>query len=67
MDQRLCVLNAGSSSLKFAVYGVVDGQPRHTQSGEVDRIGAEGRLRMTTADGKVMITTLMLMWVGLVL
>ena len=54
MDQRLCVLNAGSSSLKFAVYGVVDGQPRHTQSGEVDRIGGEGRLRMTTADGKVM-------------
>jgi acetate kinase len=52
MDQRLCVLNAGSSSLKFAVYGVADGQPRLTQSGEVERIGGEGRLLITTADGK---------------
>ncbi|HME25185.1 MAG TPA: acetate/propionate family kinase [Acetobacteraceae bacterium] len=54
MDQRLCVLNAGSSSLKFAVYGVVDGQPRRAQSGEVERIGGEGRLLTTTADAKPM-------------
>lgn len=53
MERRLCVLNAGSSTLKFAVYAVVDGQPRRTQSGEVDRIGGEGRLHMTTSDGKV--------------
>jgi acetate kinase len=52
MDQRLCVLNAGSSSLKFAVYVVVDGQPRRTQSGEVERIGGEGQLRITNVDGK---------------
>ena len=52
MDQRLCVLNAGSSSLKFAVYSVVDGAPRHVLSGEVERIGGEGRLRVTTAQGR---------------
>ena len=51
-DRRLCVLNAGSSSLKFAVYGVADGALRRIQSGEVERIGGEGRLLVTTADGK---------------
>ena len=51
-DRRLCVLNAGSSSLKFAVYGVADGGVRRLQSGEVERIGGEGRLLITSADGK---------------
>ncbi len=51
---HLCVLNAGSSSLKFAVYAVADGQPRLTQSGEVERIGGEGRLLINTAGGKLM-------------
>jgi len=51
-DHRLCVLNAGSSSLKFAVYGVADGAPHRLQSGEVERIGGEGRLRVTTEDGR---------------
>ena len=53
MDRRLCVLNAGSSSLKFAVYAATEGEPRRTQSGEIDRIGGEGRLVVTTADGKI--------------
>ena len=43
-DHRLCVLNAGSSSLKFAVYDVADGRLSRSQSGEVERIGGEGRL-----------------------
>jgi acetate kinase len=50
-DRRLCVLNAGSSSLKFATYSAAEAGPRRTQSGEVDRIGGEGRLRITGADG----------------
>jgi acetate kinase len=54
MDRRLCVLNAGSSSLKFAAYAVADDEPRLAQSGEVDRVGSEGRLRTFTADGKTM-------------
>ncbi len=53
-DRRLCVLNAGSSSLKFAVYGLAEGGVRRLQSGEVERIGGEGRLLITTADGKVL-------------
>jgi acetate kinase len=52
-DRRLCVLNAGSSSLKFAVYQVVEGDVRRGLSGEVERIGGEGHLIVTAADGKV--------------
>ena len=53
-NRRLCVLNAGSSSLKFAVYAVADdGALRRSQSGEVERIGGEGRLLITAADGTV--------------
>jgi len=51
-DHRLCVLNAGSSSLKFAAYEVAAGKPSRSQSGEIERIGAEGRLRITAADGR---------------
>lgn len=50
--RSLCVLNAGSSSLKFALYRVTpDGAPQRTLAGEVERIGGEGRLLMTPADG----------------
>jgi acetate kinase len=51
-DRRLCVLNAGSSSLKFAVYGIDDGGLRQIEAGAVDDIGGKARLRVTTADGK---------------
>ncbi len=51
-DRRLCVLNAGSSSLKFAVYGVADSALHRLQSGEVEKIGGEGRLLIANADGK---------------
>jgi acetate kinase len=50
-DRRLCVLNAGSSSLKFGVYGI-DGGLRQLQAGAVEGIGGKGRLRVTTAEGK---------------
>lgn len=43
-NRRLCVLNAGSSSLKFATYDVTDGALQRGQSGEVERIGGQGRL-----------------------
>ncbi len=51
-NRRLCVLNAGSSSLKFAVYVVADGALRRSQSGEVERVGGLGRLLVNAADGK---------------
>jgi acetate kinase len=50
-DRRLCVLNAGSSSLKFAVYGI-DGGLHQIEAGAVEGIGGKARLRVTTADGK---------------
>jgi len=51
-SRRLCVLNAGSSSLKFAVYTIEGGALRRSQSGEVERIGGPGRLIVSTADGR---------------
>ena len=51
-DHRLCVLNAGSSSLKFAVYGVANGALRCWQSGEVEQVGGNGRLLVSAGDGK---------------
>src|SRR5678816_318952 len=51
-DHRLCVLNAGSSSLKFAVYEAAAGGLRRTMSGEVERIGGTGRLLVLGVDGK---------------
>jgi acetate kinase len=52
-NRRLCVLNAGSSSLKFGVYGIGGGL-HQMQIGAVEGIGGGGRarLRITTADGK---------------
>ncbi|HEY1933739.1 MAG TPA: acetate/propionate family kinase [Acetobacteraceae bacterium] len=50
-DRRLCVLNAGSSSLKFGVYAA-DGALRLTQSGEVERIGGSARMKVVAADGR---------------
>src|ERR1700759_5193036 len=51
-DHRLCVLNAGSSSLKFAIYGVTNGELHRSQRGEVERIGGQGRLLVRAADGR---------------
>jgi acetate kinase len=51
-DNRICVLNAGSSSLKFGVYDAKDGL-RQIQVGAVEGIGGKARLHITTLDGKV--------------
>jgi acetate kinase len=51
-SRSLCVLNAGSSSLKFALYRVApEGTLIRALSGEVERIGGQGRLLLTRADG----------------
>ncbi len=51
-DRRLCVLNAGSSSLKFAVYELAGDTLRRYQTGEVEQVGGQGRLLVSAADGK---------------
>jgi acetate kinase len=53
-DRHLCVLNAGSSSLKFALFGAADAGLPRLQTGEIERIGGEGRMRVSTPDGKVL-------------
>jgi acetate kinase len=52
-NDRLCVMNAGSSSLKFGVYAVAGGL-RQVLVGAVEGIGGRARLRVTTADGKLL-------------
>jgi acetate kinase len=49
MNDAILTLNAGSSSLKFAVFGREDEQPLAT--GIVDRIGGDGVLRLRDRGG----------------
>jgi acetate kinase len=49
MSASLLTLNAGSSSLKFAVYGYDGNEP--LASGLADRIGPDGTMVLRTADG----------------
>ena len=59
-DRHLCIMNAGSSSLKFAIYEVTPAGPRRSMQGAVEGIGEpEARLRMNTSDGKPMHDTRM--------
>ena len=51
-ERRLCVMNAGSSSLKFSVYLIDAGLRRH-QSGAVEGIGTKARLHVRAADGRM--------------
>ena len=50
-NRRLCVMNAGSSSLKFGVYSA-EGDMRQIAAGAVEGIGGKARLRVVAADGK---------------
>lgn len=55
MDTIL-VANAGSSSVKFQVFGVEqDGGLRRQIKGQMDGIGSRPRLRVTAADGAVLV------------
>ena len=54
MDTIL-VVNAGSSSVKFQVYGITGCELRWLIKGQMDGIGARPRLRAAAASGKSMI------------
>ena len=47
MDAIL-VVNAGSSSLKFQIFDIVDGKPEGRIRGQLDGIGVRPRLRATS-------------------
>lgn len=51
MRQAVLTLNAGSSTVKFALFGEAE---RPLATGMADRIGAEGTLRLWGADGQAL-------------
>ncbi|MFI0844377.1 acetate/propionate family kinase [Mesorhizobium sp. IMUNJ 23232] len=53
MDAIL-VVNAGSSSLKFQIFEIIDGKPEGRIRGQLDGIGVRPRLR-ATSDGRVLV------------
>jgi acetate kinase len=55
-SRRLLVLNAGSSSLKFASYTVTPAGPGSERSGQVEDIGGAPRLVVTDAAGGVLVS-----------
>ena len=55
MDAIL-VVNAGSSSVKFQIYGLAgSGEPQQLVKGQIDGIGTRPRLRAETRDGSLVI------------
>ena len=49
----ILVLNSGSSSIKFSVYGTGEGEPRKLHEGAVDGIGTDqGEFWIKDAKGK---------------
>ncbi|AEG06973.1 acetate/propionate family kinase [Sinorhizobium meliloti] len=53
--EALLVVNAGSSSLKFQVFGIAGMDLTHQIRGKVDGIGTRPRLQATAADGTQLI------------
>lgn len=51
----ILVINAGSSSLKFQLFDVVDGAPRRAIRGQMDGIGVHPRLRATDGTGATLV------------
>ena len=55
MADALLILNAGSSSIKFALFPLADEIPQHPlMSGQIDGIGAKPHLKAKEANGKVL-------------
>ena len=54
MDAIL-VVNAGSSSLKFQIFGISGGTLNRQMRGQIDGIGVRPRMRASGADGAALI------------
>ena len=52
MSKSIAVINAGSSSVKFALYDTA-GPERCSFRGQVEGIGVKPRLKVADADGRV--------------
>ncbi len=56
MSERILVLNAGSSSIKFSIFQTEsDRSLRATMHGEVDGIGGTGKLKAADAEGRSLV------------
>ncbi len=53
--RTILVVNAGSSSLKFQIFDVADGEPRRAIRGQLDGIGGHPRLRATDGAGATLV------------
>lgn len=55
-DGAILVINSGSSSVKFALFGTASIEPQRTWSGSLERIGFDdGRFLVRTADGTALV------------
>ncbi|MFO1210360.1 MAG: acetate/propionate family kinase [Amaricoccus sp.] len=55
MTGTILVVNAGSSSLKFQIFDVVDSEPRRRIRGQMDGIGVHPRLRAADGAGATLV------------
>ena len=51
MTRHILTLNAGSSSIKFALFGVDGGEPAAVAIGLAEMLGTERRIKVRDADG----------------
>ena len=54
MSNTIIVLNAGSSSLKFSIYGVADRDPNLVARGQVEGLGSSPRFKAKDQQGQVL-------------
>ncbi len=54
-EEAILVVNAGSSSLKFQIFGCESGEPERRIRGQIDGIGVRPRLRAEDAEGRILI------------
>lgn len=55
MSRALISLNSGSSSIKFGLYTLDDGGPRHAAGGKLEAIGTDPRILVRKDDGEVLL------------
>lgn len=55
MSRALISLNSGSSSIKFGLYTLDDGGPRHAAGGKLEGIGTDPRILVRKDDGEVLL------------
>ncbi len=55
MGQAVVSLNSGSSSIKFALFTLDGGEPRHAAAGKIERIGSDPQLIARRDDGAVLL------------